>query len=262
MLKLECGRLPGCSNTLRFLTVLAFSAWAAASLGQTKADNSYYARRNTFGVFGAYSNDSSHILLGDAENRKLVNLGVSYSRRLILNRILDWQYNGELMPVVLEGDPLSRFVENQTSPTTATYAYDSGPSVTCSPFTIPYNTIDPATGVDYSGTLTISCQGRRWVVGQAMSPAGFQVNFLSRRKLQPFLIGHGGYMYTTQQIPVPDAGSFNFTFDAGFGLELFRSRTKSFRMEYRYHHISNNNTATLNPGIDNGLFQVTYAFGR
>ena len=69
-------------------------------------------------------------------------------------------------------------------------------------------------------------------------------------------------MYSTQPIPVPMAGSFNFTFDLGAGLEIFRNRHQSVRGEYRYHHISNHETATENPGIDNGLFQVTYAFGR
>ena len=46
------------------------------------------------------------------------------------------------------------------------------------------------------------------------------------------------------------------------GFEFYRSAKKSFRVEYRYHHISNDYTADQNPGIDNGLFQVTYAFGR
>ena len=75
-------------------------------------------------------------------------------------------------------------------------------------------------------------------------------------------IGHGGYMYTTQEVPVADAGSFNFTFDGGIGVEVYRSRTKSVSLEYRYHHFSNNNTASANPGVDNGLFQATYSFGR
>ncbi len=55
-----------------------------------------------------------------------------------------------------------------------------------------------------------------------------------RNKLQPFFIGHGGYMYSTQPIPVQFAGSFNFTFDLGAGFELYRSKTKSIRAEYRY----------------------------
>jgi opacity protein-like surface antigen len=69
-------------------------------------------------------------------------------------------------------------------------------------------------------------------------------------------------MYSTRPIPINGAGSFNFTFDLGAGIELYRSKTRSVRAEYRYHHISNDNTANENPGIDNGLIQVTYAFGR
>jgi opacity protein-like surface antigen len=112
----------------------------------------------------------------------------------------------------------------------------------------------------YSGTDVFTCSGRRWTMGEAISPAGFQWNFLPRRKTQPFITGHGGYMYSTRSIPVDGAGSFNFTFDLGAGFELYRSKTKSIRVEYRYHHISDDNTSNSNPGIDNGLFQVTYCF--
>jgi hypothetical protein len=87
-------------------------------------------------------------------------------------------------------------------------------------------------------------------------------NFLPRRKLQPIVLGHGGYMYSTQPIPTTDAGSFNFTFDFGVGFELYRTRTRSIRVDYRYHHISDHYTTTENPGIDNGLFTVAYSFGR
>jgi len=95
-----------------------------------------------------------------------------------------------------------------------------------------------------------------------MSPVGMQWNFMPMRKIQLLVDGHGGYMYSSQAIPIDNAGSFNFTFDIGAGFEVFRSKTKSIRAEYRYHHISNHGTADLNPGIDNGLFQVTYAFGH
>jgi hypothetical protein len=45
-------------------------------------------------------------------------------------------------------------------------------------------------------------------------------------------------------------------------VELYRDKTRSIRAEYRYHHISNHGTAEENPGIDNGLVQITYSFGR
>ncbi|MGO9636654.1 MAG: acyloxyacyl hydrolase, partial [Terracidiphilus sp.] len=213
--------------------------------------------------FGAYSGDSSHILLGDAENRMLLDFGVAYGRRLVVNHIVNWQYNGELLPVALESDPLSSVVTYQTSPTVIVSKPNSlGAVVSCALQTISYNITDPSTGIVYIGTWVQTCSGRRWTIGEGISPIGMQWNFLPHRKLQPFFIGHGGYMYSTQPIPVPEAGSFNFTFDMGAGLELYRSGTRSVRAEYRYHHISNHNTANQNPGIDNGLFQVTYSFGR
>lgn len=220
-----------------------------------------YARLNSFGILIAYSNDSSHMLLGDAERRKLLELGGSYNRRLWLGRAVDWQYSAELLPVALESDPLSLFINKQTAPTAVTTVRTGSPPVLCSSFTEGYS-FPGANGQTYSGTATVSCHGRRWSMGEAVSPLGMQWNFRPSRKLQPLLDWHGGYMYSSKQIPVDSAGSFNFTFDIGFGLELYRTPSHSVRLEYRYHHISNDNTAVRNPGIDNGLFQVTYSFGR
>ena len=101
----------------------------------------------------------------------------------------------------------------------------------------------------------------RVLITDSLSPAGLRWNFLPRHKTQFFASAHGGYMFSTQAIPLNGAGSFNFTFDVGAGLEFYRSRNRSIRLEYRYHHISNNNSADLNPGIDNGLIQAMYCFG-
>jgi hypothetical protein len=202
------------------------------------------------------------MLLGYAEKRELLDFGASWSRRLILNRTVNWQYSVELLPVALESDPNGLTVTNQTQPTVTTFSFASLSPVFCSPTVVPFDIPDPQTGQEYVGTWTTTCKGRHWTIGEAISPIGFQWNFMPQRKLQPFLIGHGGYMYSTQQIPIAGAGSFNFTFDIGGGLELYRSRTRSIRAEYRYHHISNHETAQENPGIDNGLFQFTYCFGR
>lgn len=201
------------------------------------------------------------MVLGYAENRILVNLGVSYSRRLLINRIVNWQYDAELLPVALESDPIGKVVANQTSPSMTSFTTVFGPVVDCGPQTSAYSVTIPD-GPTYSGTETVFCSGRRWSMGEGMSPVGLQWNFRPRRKLQPLLVGHGGYMYSTQPIPIAQGGSFNFTFDLGAGFELYRSHTRSIRGEFRYHHISNHDTAPENPGIDSILYQVTYAFGR
>jgi hypothetical protein len=241
------------------IALLALVLWHSRASAQTTSETPYYARANTLGIFGAYSADSSHILLGSAENRMLLNFGVSYDRRLHIGDIVNWQYSGEILPVALESDPLTRSVNVATSPVPGTYVTTGeAPMVTCSPFVNNYNFTSE--GTTFSGADTFTCSGRRWSIGEAISPVGMQWNFFPRHKTQAFFEGHGGYMYSTQQIPIAQAGSFNFTFDLGAGFEVYRSKSRSIRAEYRIHHISNHGTAEYNPGIDNGLFQVTYCF--
>lgn len=257
----ECANLPGRTAQL-CLIVIALLAGSAAAHSQASTSGAFFARNNTFSFFSAYSNDSSHILMGGAENRKLMEFGVSYGRKLFVNRIVNWQYNGELLPVALESDPELQTVFNQTYPSARTYDVNDiqtfGHCVGGERGTYSDSFYGVVTS---SGSYASTCT-RRWTIGEAISPIGFQWNFLPHRKMQPFFIGHGGYMYSTQPIPIPTAGSFNFTFDLGAGIELFRSKTRSIRAEYRIHHISNHNTAQDNPGIDNGLFQLTCSFGR
>jgi hypothetical protein len=241
------------------LIILVLSIAPCAS---AQPESAPYVRRNAFGVLFAYSNDSSHILFGQAEQRKLLNIGVSYSRKLIAGRIVNFQFDGEFLPVALESDPLTRVVTAYSSPKQVIYVNDGQPPlVQCDPFTLPFSYTGPD-GQVYKGTLTASCHGRQWTMGTAMSPAGLQWNFLPRRRLQPFLESHGGYLFSAREIPVSLAGAFNFTVDAGGGLEYFRTHGQSIRAQWRYHHTSNHDTADWNPGIDNGVFQVSYVFGR
>lgn len=259
MARIENAHRPVYFRYFFLFAILMFSATAVVAAAQGLSESPLYAQRNTLGIFGAYSPNSSRILLGNAENRELVNIGVAYNRRPLLNHLVNWQYSGEIAPVALESDPRTRIVNNQTAPTNDSYVADLPSSmVVCSPVVVPYTVT--FNGVTYSGTETYSCSGRQWTMGEAMSPVGMQWNFLPLRKTQPFVNGHGGYMYSTQPIPITNAGSFNFTFDIGAGFEIFRSKTRSIRAEYRYHHISNHGTAYMNPGIDNGLMQVTYCF--
>jgi Lipid A 3-O-deacylase (PagL) len=218
-----------------------------------------YARVNSFGLLAAYSNDSSHMLIGQAEQRKILNIGASYSRRLVLGHIANWQYDGEVLPVALNSDPWATSTITMTS--------SSNPSQTAT-FTITGPTLyacRPSSGAVTVGGITetyVTTCSRRWVYGGGLSPVGFRWNFLPRRSLQPLLVAHGGFMGSTQQIPIPGAGTFNFTFDMGTGFEWYRTQSRSLRFEWRYHHISNAGTASANPGIDSGLFQVSYVFGR
>jgi opacity protein-like surface antigen len=231
-----------------------------ATVSSAQSTDSTYARKNSLGVLTAYSSDSSHIFLGFSENRELLNIGLSYSRRLYLNNVMNWQFDGEILPVALNSDPVQV--------TTSTVTFTNPPNTFTSTLSTPTVTAcHPSSGSGTFGpngpTYTyVSTCTRRWVMGEGISPIGLQWNFRPRRKLQPVVEGHIGYMYSTRTIPVAAAGSFNFTFDVGAGFELYRSHTRSLRAEYRYHHISNDDTADANPGIDSGLIQLSWVFGR
>jgi hypothetical protein len=88
------------------------------------------------------------------------------------------------------------------------------------------------------------------------TPLGMQVNFRNGRRVQPFFDAHGGMLYFTRQEPVPNSSQFNFTFNFGAGVQMYTGKRSSLLVGYKYHHISNNETAPQNPGIDN---QEAYA---
>ncbi len=255
-----------CRPTLPFCLYLSMvavliAAGDTACAAQSRDPGSYYARANTLGILVAYSRDSSHMLLGAAERRQLLSVGVSYSRRLLMNSTVNWQYDGELLPVALEGDPTTMQVVQYGGPNGVTASDNVGAvMVSCAPVTISFSSSEGPGGTPVTYTATDYCSGRQWTAGEAMSPVGMQWNFLPRHRIQPLLEGHGGYMYSTTPVPIVTAGSFNFTFDFGAGLEIFRPNLNSIRVEYRYHHISNHYTASTNPGVDSGMAQVTYCF--
>ena len=241
--------------------LLSAGALHAQVLAHATHPKDAYIRTQTFGVFFAYSNDSSHILLGYAENRKLLNIGVTYGRRIWAGKVVNWQYHGEIIPVALESDPVENIQQTPLSP---------GPFPSGSYTVVLYTACTPSITTTYvplgNGQkeyfqVTTTCS-RRWTIGEGMMPVGFEWNFIPHHRIQPFLIGHGGYMYSSHAIPIQDAGHFNFAFDFGAGIEIFRNSKRSLRLDYRYHHISNHNTASVNPGIDNGLAEITYCFGR
>jgi Lipid A 3-O-deacylase (PagL) len=227
-----------------------------------------FSRKNTWTVFAEYSNTSSHILMGSARQRKIVDLGGAYTRRVVRFWGSDLSYHVEVRPVMFESDPLN--IE------TGTYVITSGPNTgTTSTST---NTVAPiakcqaynATGTtpalppDFPSeayTITGTC-GRQWTFAQAFSPLGFKYSMRTRHPVQPFIVGTLGYMYSSRPIPVSDAEALNFIFNFGAGVEVFRSKKRSVSLECRFSHFSNRDTAQANPGVDNVTFKASYSFGH
>jgi hypothetical protein len=218
-----------------------------------------YSRLNTFSGFVEYSNDSSHIILGDAENRKIGAIGFQYQRRLVNRRQWNMSYTAEIRPAMMESDPVS--LETIISAYPVPGSYPQLPVAVMRCFDASYSLSETVGTVTYTNSYVDTC-GRRTVFEQGYSPAGIRFNLMPRRRLQLTFSSYGGYMFSTQVVPIPNAGSFNYTFEFGAGMEFFRSHSRSVRLEYQVQHFSNKKTGDVNPGVDNGFVKLTYAFGR
>jgi opacity protein-like surface antigen len=225
-------------------------------------DAANFGRKNTYAAFFDYSNDSSHIVLGSAEGRKFTELGFQYERRLKSGPHLVWKYTAEFRPLIAESDLMTAESGTETSPPpTQTFVNAPMASLGCRPSSIGYSFTDPNTGTVYAGTEYFACS-RRWTYVEGLSPLGTRINLLPRRRWQPTGSLLTGFLLSAKKIPLDTAGSFNFMFQLGAGIEYFRTSTQSIRLEYQLQHFSNAFTASSNPGVDNGLFKMTYTFGR
>ncbi len=101
------------------------------------------------------------------------------------------------------------------------------------------------------------------VYGFAVAPIGFTIEF-SRRRLYPFVETMEGVVASTEPIPVnrPNATGLNFFFDAGGGIRWQIRAGRVLSLGYRFLHISNANTTSFNPGIDNNVIYFGYSFRR
>ena len=65
----------------------------------------YYSNRRVFSGFVEYSNDSSHMLLGYAEGRKISAIGAGMERRSFLSNHLSGAWVAEVRPFMSVTDP-------------------------------------------------------------------------------------------------------------------------------------------------------------
>jgi len=253
---------------------LLFAACAALLLqtcawAQQVMPGREYGRKNTFSIFAEYSNDSSHIIIGQEENRKIAGVGIGYSLRLAHKEFFDFSYEPELRPFTILRDPVASGVSTVVVDGNPT-AIDNLPA--SGPFSGPIRNDDCITGtsvfrgitqngVVYSQTVTQQC-GERWTYLGGISPLGLRFGFAKRQKVQPFLVANGGFLMSAHDEPVNKSARFNFTFEVGGGVEVFRDHQHSFALDFRLRHMSNGYRGFYNPGIDNGVFRASYRFGR
>ncbi len=214
-----------------------------------------FTPRNTWGAFGQYSPDSSHLILGFAEKRRLVTLGGEYSLRISLRKWAALYYVAQVRPIVLESDPLLIGTRSLTTGQIVEFFKDP----------VRVIAIDHALFPKEVGNRTVffsRAYGREWTYSAGVNPLGLKLNLAPRHRLQPVATMAAGFLASARDVPIDDSSRFNFNFDFGFGVEWFYKPKRSLRLDYRIHHISNAFIGATNPGIDSGLMQITYSFGK
>ena len=227
-------------------------------------DTAAYSNRKVFSGFVEYSNDSSHMLIGYADGRKIAALGASFERRSFLRDNFTGSWMAEVRPYMTLTDPTMKGFALQFPQQPAysgTVDFVSPIPVVSPVSTTPLTVILVAQNQVYQGTATYIA-GTRSTYVTGFSPLGYKIRAFPHRRLQPFVTGLGGFAVSPRDIPIFNSASFNFTFEFGAGVEIFQTHTRSCQLEYRYHHLSNGSSGAENPGIDSGVIKVSYSFGR
>ena len=216
-----------------------------------------FSRRNTWSLFEEYSPSSSHKIAGFAEDRKLFAFGGEYAHRLSLHKWTAIYFLVRVRPVLLVGDPvLVAFRDVNTQKIVERVL--GAPR----PIMLDHDLVPLPVGIGNTIVVAFPSYGRKWTYSAGVSPLGLEVNLLPRRRLQPLLMASGGFVVSSRDVPIDDSSRFNFTYEFGGGVEWFYKQTGSVRVGFEIHHISNAHIGATNPGIDSGLFQFTYCFGR
>jgi hypothetical protein len=216
-----------------------------------------WTHKYDLGVFGEYSPTSSHMVMGYARKRELAGVGGSLAWRLLDRHSLELASLVEVRPLLMESDPTLVSITNAQLGT-----------IRFVPPWVVVNPVNPIvfavfqTNGDHQEDLFTASYSRRWTYTGGASPVGFKLNGFTHRRIQPEIMGNGGFLISTRDIPVANSSSFNFTFQLGAGLQWYRTATQSIQAEIRFHHLSNGDLGTSNPGVDSALWKVTYVLGR
>lgn len=226
---------------------------AGVSAAPVSATEPAYSRLNSWGVFAEYGPATHPQFIGVSDYRRVVALGAEYDRRLVWNQSIEFDYVVQVRPFLRESDPTLVGVRDASSnQLLITYANPQRVVIVSrAPFLLqPQN------------VLAVNVYGREWTYAGGANPIGFKLNLRAHHKFQPYLNTNGGFLFSTRDIPVDQTSSFNFDFEFGAGLETYLSAIRSVRIGYAFHHISNGYIVSFDPGIDNGLIEVTYSFGH
>src|SRR5271155_5995625 len=182
--------------------LLAGSTVCTAAAAQDGRET--YSNRRVLSGFVEYSNDSSHILLGYAEGRKITAIGAGFEKRSFLSSNLSGSWVAEIRPFMTVTDQtLKGFtLEFPQQPAySGLVSFNSAIPVDKPVSKTPLNVILVTQNQVYTGTATY-IGGTRSTFVTGFSPLGYKLKAFPHRRLQPFVTGLGGFAIAPRDIPV------------------------------------------------------------
>jgi len=172
------------------------------------------------GVFvGGARNSPVSSTLGVTPGRDHLFLGISATTVVLRAGILEVSYCAQFLPAVL--------IWGNAAP---------------SGFPLPGNTV-PGSNPAYA-------------IG--LSPFGLQLAVPIGSHVEIFGATAAGALVFDREYPLPGAGRINFTLEFGGGVFVRLPHQRFLQFGYKYHHLSNANTAALNPGVDANVLYAGY----
>lgn len=94
------------------------------------------------------------------------------------------------------------------------------------------------------------------VYGFGVSPIGCRMHAKIADHVRLFGGGGGGFLVFLGEVPLPDSGHLNFTFEFGGGLDWMLEDGTILSAGYKFHHLSNGGTEPVNPGLDASIYYL------
>jgi hypothetical protein len=237
-----------------FAGFVCLLGWGASALGQ---DTRSFGGRQSFGLSTTYSGDSSHILIGESEQRRIWTAGIEYTRLIHQNPHFRLDYEGSILPVFEETDPT--VVGTSFTSSGQTIVTTQPPVRVVSVTHAPVGSILTASG---ALAPVYALFGKQNTYAAAVTPLGARFSAMPRWRLQPSVAFDTGFVVSSRAIPVGDSARFNYLLAFGPGLQFFGDNHISWRVEYLYRHLSNAGQGDQNPGIDQGVVRITVSLHR
>ena len=155
--------------------------------------------------------------------------------------------------------PKSVFLLGKTRDTKTWYTYlGTGKKIqSFLPGFTAYRTFGVIPYVNYDYEKRDDSDRHHTAYGFGISPVGYE--FLKPVSEQAYFnMGiTSGIMYMSEYFPTSKARRLNYSFDLSLSFQHFISQKTSISLGYRFHHISNAQTGTHNPGVDSNFLFFT-----